>query len=144
MNINILEVLTEEEIKQIAKEQLAKHFSSVFRDEKQTERILTNTAYEIVHKMVDSTIDEELDSLLSKKVKKIVAGLSTFEVFKEPNAWDRQSNSMYKILERELLARKSEIGDVVVKSLQQAPKQYVRAIGQEAFTKIVADAMRLA
>ena len=113
MNINILEVLTEEEIKQIAKEQLAKHFSSVFRDEKQTERILTNTAYEIVYKMVDSTIDEDLDVLLSKKVKKIVSGLSTFNVFKEPSAWDRQSNSMYKILERELLSESLKLATLL-------------------------------
>lgn len=142
IEINCKDYLTEEEMKRIATEVFMEKCNNFLNNENDIKRIISNSSYDIVYKMVDETISEDLDAMLSNKVCEIVNSMTVFNVFKEPSVWDKAPNSMYKILERELLSRKSELGDVVIKSLQKAPKQYTRAIGQDAFTSLVASIMK--
>lgn len=134
--------LTEEEKKAIVVEEFRSSFKQHMKDEKTFERILTNCCYGIVWDMVDSSFNKDLENVLKEKVEGIINDMSYFSVFKAPNAWDREPNGAYNLLQQCLQESKPLLKDKVVAAIQSAPKGYIRAVGQEAFNEIVRKAIK--
>lgn len=127
LEINIDDYITEEEKKQIAKETFQQACFMHFKDEDSVKRIISNSAYEIVYKMVDEQFHFGLDLTLEAKVVEIINSMNWFHLFKKPDTWSRESNSAYQILEKALLDNKELIERNVKEHLPEATIQAIKA-----------------
>jgi hypothetical protein len=127
LEINIDEYITEEEKKLIAKEAFKEACWLKFKDEDTVKRIISNSAYDIVYRMVDESFNMELEYFLQDRVVELVKNLSEYHLFKRPDAWSRESNSAYQILERALIDNKGLIESVVKEKLPEATMQAIKA-----------------
>lgn len=97
MEIDIKEYLSEEEIKGIV---ISKFKSSIIFDkEKDIERIISNTAYNLIYDKVDEVFGQDVKNILAIKVKEQIENFTQFNIFKKPDAWDRETNSAYDFLQ---------------------------------------------
>jgi hypothetical protein len=127
LEINIDEYITEEEKKLIAKEAFKEACWLKFKDENAVQRIITNSAYDIVYKMVDEHFNLNLELMFEDKVVETINTMNWFHLFKKPDAWSRESNSAYQILERALLDNKELIESNVKEHLPEATMQAIKA-----------------
>jgi hypothetical protein len=89
MTITIEDYLSKEEIVEEIKFQIQKKVN------KDAERILSNTAYGVVFEAVDKALDGKMQETIKTKVIEIIGKLSSFELFREKNAYgDPQSFGM--------------------------------------------------
>jgi len=139
MNIKIEDYLDGDEIKEIAREAVSANFSKHFIDEKSVERILSNLAYDLVYQKVDEVGGQALNEYLPSKVKEIIEGLTEFNLFKKPDAWSRESNSGYQILERALLENKELISQKVISACQSAPDDFFRDLSDSVIIDVIKD-----
>ena len=68
MNINIDNYLGDDEIKDIITSEMRDLVKKHLSDENNITRIISNSAYQLVYKMVDETFDQSLSSMLTEKV----------------------------------------------------------------------------
>jgi hypothetical protein len=89
MQIRVEDYLSKEEITEMIRYRL----DDVIR--KDSERILSNTAYGVVFEAVDKALDGQMQETIKTKVIEIIGNLSNFELFREKNAYgDPQSFGM--------------------------------------------------
>lgn len=119
MNIERTEYLSNDEIKSIIKSELRSEVRALLRDENNIKRIISNSAYEQVYMLVDETMKEPLQDVLAVKVREIIEGLSGFNVFKRPDAWDREPNSAYKMLKSAIDSNSGVIKETVNKLVSE-------------------------
>lgn len=100
MEIKIEDYVTTSQIEHAILEQVKESVKSHLKDESNINRIISNSAYNVVSKMVDEVFDEGLEQMLTQNVKGIITKLSHSTVFSAPNAWDREPNSPYKFLQQ--------------------------------------------
>ena len=117
MNINIDNYLGDDEIKDIITSEMRDLVKKHLSDENNITRIISNSAYQLVYKMVDETFDQSLSSMLTEKVGEIVSNLSEHAIFKAPNAWDREPNYPHKILQKAIADNTQKIKDVVAEQI---------------------------
>jgi hypothetical protein len=127
LEINIDEYITEAEKKELAQEAFKEACMLKFKDEDSVKRIISNSAYDIVYRMVDESFNIELEYFLQDRVVELVKNLSEYSLFQKPNAWSRESNSAYQILERTLIDNKELIESTVVEHLPEATIQAIKA-----------------
>ena len=84
MKINIEEYLTEEEMKEIAQQEFRKCISH--QSKESLERIINNSAYQVVWSAVDESLDGEAIGILKEKVIEIIGDMSAFNVFATPRS----------------------------------------------------------
>ena len=137
MEINVSDYLSGSEMRQIVVDVFREQVKSHFRDENNFKRILTNTCYDMVWAKVDEAASQTIAEYLPAKVKAVVEDINHFHLFKKPDAWSRETNAGYQILERVMLANEPLIRDKVVESINSAPKKWVRMIGEDVFKGIV-------
>ena len=137
MEINITEYLSDNEIREIAAGEIRKSVELYMRDENNFKRIITNAAYDMVWGKVDEVGGETVEDYLPAKVKEIIEKMTVFNIFKKPDAWSREANAGYQILERCLLENKPLIAEKVVQAINTAPKGYLRGVSKDAFEKII-------
>ena len=102
INIDIYDIVSEEEIKAAAleavKSLVVRQFSGA---ESNLDRLVSNLSYQYVYDMVDQQYDDELDELLKSKIADIINQLSSYVVFRQKDAWDKEDSVAYKILREE-------------------------------------------
>lgn len=98
MEINIKDYLNDDEIKEIAKEEVRVRLRQTIQDN-DFDRILTNTAYKQVFKMVDEHFDGGLVDILSEKTKQIIEDLSGYSVFRRKDMWGKEDSKAYTYLQ---------------------------------------------
>lgn len=98
--IKIEDYLSEEEIKDIAKEQIACAIREKFRKESDIERIITNLSYEFLFKAVSESIGE--DSF--EKIKNTVVSLLEddshirYSIWRRKDAWENEQSPAVDIM----------------------------------------------
>ena len=117
MEINIEDYLTDYDIKDILKEEIRDSVKIHMKDENNIKRILSNSAYEIVAQMVDEIFNDDLENILTIKVKSVINNINHFTIFKEPSAWDREPNNAYKVLQKEIESHFGRIKEIVKESI---------------------------
>ncbi len=132
-DIEVYDYFDQDEIKKIIKDCIESTTIQKLNNEKELERIITNTAYEFVWKMVDDLWDNELETILKNKVIDILDRMSEFNIFKTKNAWDREENIATKYL-NQVVAEElpnikpkiiAEVHKIGKKDLQQALKDAI-------------------
>ena len=95
-DIKFEDYLSDDEIKAIMREALRDKVNHYLKDN--FERMLSNAAYYVVWKEVDTVIDGTFKTQLEAKVQKQMSSFSEFNLFQKPDAWSRETNSAYKLL----------------------------------------------
>ena len=96
MEIKLEDYLSEEEIKDTLRQALRDKCESYI--DGNFERVVSNAAYHVVWESVDEVIDGTFRQQLEENVQNIMKNFSEFNLFKKPDAWDREPNSAYKLL----------------------------------------------
>lgn len=137
IKVNIEEYLDEDELKAIAKDQFIYMLSAHLKDEKSVERILSNLCYQMVYDKVDEVAGVTMEEYLPKKVEKIIRNLTNFHLFNKPDAWSKETNSGYQILEKTLIDNKDLISQRVVESCKNAPDDFFYELSSEAILHVI-------
>ena len=124
--------LSEDEMHEIAKQE----FRDVIRRKsiKDLERIISNSAYQVIWSAVDESLDNQAIDQLKQKVIAIISDMSEFNVFSKPNAWDRLENNAYGIL-LQTVRDNTEVLDKKV-------KDQINTLSKTQISKIVAEVMK--
>lgn len=132
VDMDFSKYLTEDEMREIAEQE----FRSVIRNKanKDLERIINNSAYSVIWKAVDESLNNEAINILKQKVVDIINNMSEFTVFSKPNAWDRQENTAYGIL-MQTVRDNSNVLDIKV-------KDQINALSKTQISKIVTEVMK--
>lgn len=100
VSIKIEDYLSQEEIKDIAKEQIACAIREKFKKESDIERIITNLSYEFLFKAVSESIGE--DSL--ERIKNTVVSLLdddshiSYLIWRRKDAWEKEQSPAVDIM----------------------------------------------
>ena len=105
MDIKIEDYLSKEEIKEICKDALYQKIREDMRNLNVND-IVANISYAEVADMVDTYVGEDdfCKREIPHKVRDVIAGLSSFEVFRKADAWERKSSIAYDITQEECRA----------------------------------------
>jgi len=118
MEINVQDYLSEDEMKEIAKDVWADQCR--YKLEKDKERIVSNEAYACVFKMVDEVFGENLNQILTEKIVEIIKDMSSFNVFRVKNAWDRDESVAQKVMCQVVEENKHILKETVVAQMMNA------------------------
>ena len=135
MEIDIKEYLSYSDLKEIAREQMSVLVAAHLKDEEAVKRIISNTAYELIYKMVDDVLDSKLEELLRDKVAELVSSMTTYNIFNKPDAWSRETNTAYDILRKAVLDNEKRIQGIVSDNIDRQ----ALAIMKEDIREIVRD-----
>jgi len=136
MNVN--EYMDPDEIREILANRIDKHL----KDESELNRAISNCSYSIVYKMVDSVFGESLEKILSEKVTGLVQGLTEFSVFKKADAWDRPSNTAYKVLEKAVADNEQKINDRVATIIDNLDPSKLPGLDETGLSERLDDIIR--
>jgi len=97
MNIDVANYLSEEEIKEIAKQAFKERCIKEFEDDPAT--VLMNTAYTAVHKLISDTFDDNLEEHLKQMTLDVINNLSSYVVFGKSQSWEKDSRGYTALVE---------------------------------------------
>ncbi|UUW39890.1 hypothetical protein VP14_203 [Vibrio phage VPMCC14] len=119
MEIKLEDYLSEEEIKDTLRQALRDKCEAYL--ENNFERMVSNAAYHCVWQSIDEVIDGTFKQQLEDNVQKVMKNFNGFNLFRKPDAWDREPNSAYKLLMESVSTNKHLIDErvqEVIKGLQ--------------------------
>lgn len=135
ITLSVDDILSTSDKEEIARDCYRAAINQHLIDEGNIMRVLDNYAYTMVWRKVDEVLGKhvDLESILVQKTRDIFNNMSEFSIFRKPNAWDREENSGYQLLERCLLDNK----ELLNKRVQDA----VGGIEDECIAEMLAQAM---
>lgn len=100
VSIKIEDYLSEEEIKDIAKEQIACAIREKFKKESDIERIITNLSYEFLFKAVSESIGEDSLEKIKNKVVSLLEDDShiRYAIWRKKDAWENEQSPAVDIM----------------------------------------------
>lgn len=100
--INIEDYLSKEEIKDIAKEQIACAIREKFKKESDIERIITNLSYEFLFKAVSESVGEDAFERIRGKVTELLEDDSHIRycLWRKKDAWENEESPAITILNK--------------------------------------------
>lgn len=137
MELNIKDYLGEDELKEIVHNEVRNLVSSYLREDGGVERVISNSAYHVIWDAVDEVFDREAHDVLKEKVVEQIRKLKGFNIFNKPDAWGRESNSAYQVLERIVLSKKDMMENKVNSVIGELDEQYLKDLFEENFTEII-------
>lgn len=115
MEINFEDYLSDEDRRQIVSNIFERKIAETL--EKDWERIISNSAYEIVSKMVDARFDGKSADAIAEKTVAVINDLSAYTVFKRKDYWEKDESQGFKVLNECILqnrdAIRSKIGSII-------------------------------
>lgn len=118
--------MTNDQIREIAEQELRYAFRNQISKETDIERILTNLSYEYVFKIVEEELNIHKDKFkekLKETVMKVLDDSSTvrYEIFRRADAWGRTESPAVRYLEEALINSKDKIVEEVNKRIEEYP-----------------------
>lgn len=121
LKINIQNYFSDEQIKEIAEEELRAAFREQFRKEADVERVITNLSLEYIHALVSEQWDENFDELLREKVREAIEKGVCYYVFRRKDAWERTESPAVAILDEECKNSRPLIRECIEKRIREYP-----------------------
>ena len=121
LKINIQDYFSDEQIKEIAEQELRAAFREHFRKEADVDRVITNLSIEYVHALVAEQWDGDFDELLRQKVREAIETGVSYHVFRRKDAWDRTESPAVAILDEECKNSRPLIRECVEKRIREYP-----------------------
>ena len=121
MNINIEDYLSDDEIKEIVKEELREKIKSNI-ERNGVIRFISNIGYQNVFEIINKEIPE-YENLVKEKTKEVIEGLTSFSVFRKADLVEREDSLGQKYLEKAIEDNKDIINNKVIEIFNQLGKQ---------------------
>ena len=115
MDINILDYLNEEEIKDICKDEIRSHVRETFK-EKDLQRIISNSAYYKAFGIVDDSLPDGYEKTVVENVEKILKESTGFCLFRKADRFNEASPAQ-KIVDNAVQKNKEIIESNVTKTI---------------------------
>lgn len=128
IKIDIDDYLTDEDIREICKEQVAYKVQSYLGDEQNTKRVLSNLSYEIIFDEVDRHLGESSKEIIRKNTLKIINDLTNYSVFRD-NSYGGSKSMATNIMEESVRENKELIKDKVREAISN------KDFSEEVWTK---------
>lgn len=138
VKIKIEDYLTEDDIQEIIKDELAGKVRKAV-EEKDLGRIITNSAYRIIFKAVDEQIGEDIECLLRDKAIEAVSGLSTFHVFRQKDVWEKEDSIAYTYLQQAMRDNKDVLFERVKEIMGSIDEEYLSSRLNDLIYEVIAD-----
>ena len=118
MNINIMDYLSNEEIKEICKDELRCNIRKIFSNEKETTRIITNLSYYELWKEIEKEVPN-CKELIKEKTIEQLNNISSYDVLRRKDIYESKNSVAQDILE-ECVIKNSDIIEKKVKCILNA------------------------
>lgn len=135
IEINISDYLSEEEIKEECKNVIRDLLYNTYKNEACIDRLISNLSYEFLFKQISKCIDKDAETLIRNNVIELLENGTSikYELFRKPNAWDRESSVGYKILQQAI--KDSE--NLIREKVTEAINNYDFGNSQEIYDKVM-------
>lgn len=101
IEVNLDDYLSEYEKKSIAKQAFYDKCANKYMNDH--ERLFTNAAYSVVAEMVNKEMDNDVSTIIKNKAISIIQDMSSYSIFKAPDAWERgEASKGFTILQKAL------------------------------------------
>lgn len=141
VTIDIDDYLSEAEKAEIAREAFRQACTS--KSAQDFERILENSAYELVQREVDAAFDGKMAQTVKSKAIEVIKSLGVFTVFKPRNAWDRDESKGWTHLQAALDEHKGLISDRVADIIREMPEERIRDLLTDHLLDAIVDRLRV-
>ena len=122
IEIDTSDYFSNEEMKEIAEDELRNAFKAQFQKESDVERVITNLSLEYVFALIAEQWDGDFAEALREQVKKSISeDTIKYQVFRRRDAWDRTESPAVKILDEECANSRPLIKAAVVKHIAEYP-----------------------
>lgn len=125
MNINIMNYLSNEEIKEICKDELRYNIRKIFSNEKETTRIITNLSYYELWKEIEKEVPN-CKELIKEKTKEKLNEISSYDVLRKKGEFNSKNSVAQDILENCVIENKNIIEDKVKEILNSLSKTDIK------------------
>lgn len=120
MNLEELKhYLPKEKIVEIAEEAFRGFVSDIFSNETNIERLFNMFVEHKVGTIIDEDITEDVKKDISERVLESVKGLSTYDVFRQTERWDREERKGFKYLQKYTEEHKSVLSERVLEIMSK-------------------------
>lgn len=135
IEINISDYLSEEEIKEECKQAIRDLIYNTYKNETCIDRLISNLSYEFLFKQISKCIDKDAETLIKNEVIELLKNGTSikYELFRKPNAWDREASVGYKILQQAI--KDSE--NLIREKVTEAINDYDFGNSQEIYDKVM-------
>ncbi len=100
IEVNLDEYLSEYEKKSIAKQAFYDKCANKYMNDH--ERLFSNAAYGVVAELVNKEMDNDVSTIIRDKAISIIKDMSSYSIFKSPDAWEREASKGFTILQKAL------------------------------------------
>lgn len=121
IKVNVSELFSKEELKEIAEQELRAAFRAQFQKESDVERVIVNLSWEYVCKLVAEQWDGDFEELLRQKVRKAIEDGVGWQVFRRKDAWQSSESPAVKIMDEELKNSRPLIRAAIEKHIAEYP-----------------------
>lgn len=145
IKIDVADYLSQEDIKELCKEQVRYEIQKLFKNEIEAQRLLANLSYEIVFKEVDKVIENSRE-LVINKTQEIINNPSTYSVFRD-GFYGGKKSLAYDIMEKAVKDNTLLINEKVKETILN--KDYSKEVWDkfeqlaDAFTSNIYEIVRL-
>lgn len=129
MKVDISKYISEDEIKQMVHDEIRESIQRKIKED--IDRIIVNSAYEAVWNAVDENFDMNSQQVLKDKIINIINDMTSFNVFKSPNAWEREINMPYGLLMQTVKNNTDLIEEKVKSEISNLSKTAINQIAKE-------------
>lgn len=135
LTIDIDSYLTEEDKRSIAREE----FREVCRQKSREdfERILKNSAYDMVRLEVDAAFDGKMVETVKENAVKIISELSSYSVFTPPSAWERAPSKGWENLQKAVEDNRDRINERVQTIIEGYQSHELRELIEERLVEAI-------
>ena len=121
MEIDITKYLSDDEIQSCILQEIRTQIRGIYNSESDVQRLVSNLTYKIVFDMVDPLLEGGLENFLREKVKEKIENLSSYEIFRRADAWERSASKAQEILDDESEKARPLIRERVEKIIAEHP-----------------------
>lgn len=100
IEVNLDDYLSEYEKKSIAKQAFYDKCANKYMNDH--ERLFSNAAYGVVAELVNKEMDNDVSTIIRDKAISIIKDMSSYSIFKAPDAWEREASKGFTILQKAL------------------------------------------
>lgn len=125
MNINIENYLSEEEIKEICKDELRNSIKKQFSNEKDLTRIITNLSYYELWEQIENEVPN-CKKIIKEKTIEQLNKISSYDVLRRKGEFDSENSVAQDILENCVIENKNIIEDKVKEILNSLSKTDIK------------------
>ncbi len=119
VNVNFSEYLSDEEIKELVKDQVKAEVQKFFRNEENAQRILSNLSYKIVFNEVDKIVPNSIDVITKKTLEIVDKQDYGYLVFRKKSSFESNSFA-YDVIEKTVIQHQARIQEKTVDAIVNA------------------------